>query len=83
MDMYRNLSTTITEMTSDLCRERNSLSNLKVHLVFVTKYCRHVLTSEGLAVLEKSFNDVVKKMNFQVIEFNEESNHVQSCQYRR
>jgi putative transposase len=76
MGLYHNLSATITKMTSDLRRERNSVSNLKAHLVFVTKNRRHVLTSEGLAVLEKSFSDVAKKMNFQVIEFNGESDHV-------
>ncbi|WP_028948880.1 IS200/IS605 family transposase [Synechocystis sp. PCC 6714] len=63
-------------MTTNLRRERNSVSSLKIHLVFVTKYRRQVLTSEGLAILEKSFNDVAKKMNFQVIEFNGESDHV-------
>jgi putative transposase len=63
-------------MTTDLRRERNSVSSLKIHLVFVTKYRRHVLTSDGLGILEKSFNDVAKKMNFQVIEFNGESDHI-------
>lgn len=51
-------------MTTNLRRERNSVSSLKTHLVFVTKCRRHVLTSEGLAILEKSFNDVAKKNEF-------------------
>jgi putative transposase len=59
-----------------LRRERNSVSSLKTRLVFVTKYRCHVLTSEGLAILEKSFGDVAKKMNFQVVEFNGESDHI-------
>ncbi len=63
-------------MTTDLRRERNSISSLKIHLVFVTKYRRPVLTSDGLDILEKSFSDVAKKMNFRVIEFNGESDHV-------
>ena len=63
-------------MTTNLRRERNSVSSLKTHLVFVTKCRRHVLTSEGLAILEKSFNDVAKKMNFQVVEFNGDSDHI-------
>jgi putative transposase len=63
-------------MAIDLRRERNSVSSLKANLVFVTKYRRHVLTLDGIAILEKSFHDIAKKMNFRVIEFNGESDHV-------
>ncbi len=31
---------------------------------------------ESLAIIEKSFRDVAQKMNFQIIEFNGESDHV-------
>jgi putative transposase len=35
-----------------------------------------VLTSESFAVIEKSFREVAKKMDFQILEFNGESDHV-------
>ena len=63
-------------MTTQLRRERHSISSLKTHLVCVTKYRRAILTSESLAVIEKSFGEVAKKMDFQILEFNGESDHV-------
>ncbi len=63
-------------MTINLRKERHSVSSLKIHLVCVTKYRRAVFTSESLAVIEKSFNDVAKKMDFQILEFNGESDHI-------
>lgn len=63
-------------MTTDLRRERHSISSLKIHLVCVTKYRKAVFTSESLAVIEKSFNEVAKKMDFQTLEFNGESDHI-------
>jgi len=63
-------------MTTQLRRERHSISSLKTHLVCVTKYRRAILTSESLAVIEKSFGEVAKKMDFQILEFNGGSDHV-------
>ncbi|AFY61948.1 IS200/IS605 family transposase [Synechococcus sp. PCC 6312] len=63
-------------MTTQFRHERHSVSDLKTHLVCVTKYRRSILTSESLAVLEKSFRDVAAKMDFQVLEFNGESDHI-------
>ncbi|MEC4817876.1 MAG: IS200/IS605 family transposase [Scytonema sp. PMC 1069.18] len=63
-------------MTTPLRRERNSVSDLKVHLVCVTKYRRSVFTRESLALIEESFRDVAKKMDFQVLEFNGEADHI-------
>jgi putative transposase len=57
-------------------RERHSVTELKMHLVCVTKYRRSVFTGESIDLIEKSFREVVQKMNFQVLEFNGESNHV-------
>ncbi len=59
--------------------ERHGVSDLRVHLVCVTKYRRKVLTSEGLALIKESFEAVAKKMNFQILEFNGESNHVHAA----
>lgn len=63
-------------MTTQLRRERHSVSSLKIHLVCVTKYRRSVFTSESLSLIEISFNEVAKKMDFQVLEFNGESDHI-------
>lgn len=63
-------------MTTNLRKERHSISSLKVHLVCVAKYRRAIFTSESLAVIEKSFNEVAKKMDFQILEFNGESDHI-------
>jgi putative transposase len=63
-------------MTSQLRKERNSITDLKIHLVCVIKYRRPVLTAESLALIEKSFKEVAKKMDFQIQEFNGESDHI-------
>ncbi len=63
-------------MSIGLRHQRNSVSDLKAHLVFVTKYRREVLTGAGLKTIESSFNEVAMKMNFQILEFNGESDHI-------
>jgi putative transposase len=63
-------------MSSQLRRERHSISDLKIHLVCVAKYRRSIFTAESLAVIEKSFTEVARKMDFQVLEFNGEANHI-------
>jgi putative transposase len=63
-------------MSSQLRRERHSVSDLKIHLVCVTKYRRSIFTAESLAVIEKSFLEVAKKMDFQIQEFNGEGDHI-------
>jgi len=44
---------------------RRESHNLKIHLVCVTKYRWLVFTADGLEVIEKSFREVAKKMDFQ------------------
>lgn len=63
-------------MTSALRKERHSVTDLKIHLVCVTKYRRSVFSTDGLACIEKAFLSVAAKMNFKIIEFNGESDHV-------
>jgi len=63
-------------MTTHLRKERHSVSDLKIHLVCVTKYRRKILTAESLAVIEKSFREVATKMDFQIQEFNGELDHI-------
>mgnify|MGYP002785198184 CR=1 FL=1 len=62
-------------MTTNLRKERHGISSLKIHLVCVTKYRRAVFTAESLELIKKSFNEVAKKMDFQILEFNGESDH--------
>lgn len=57
-------------------RERHSVTDLKIHLVCVTKYRKQVFTNESLKLIEESFNTVASKMNFQILEFNGETDHI-------
>lgn len=63
-------------MSTPLRKERQSVSDLKINLVCVTKYRRPILTAESLAVLEVSFREVATKMGFEIEEFNGEPDHV-------
>ena len=49
---------------------------LKTHLVCVTKYRKAVFNDDGLKLIEESFRTVAAKMNFQILEFNGEADHV-------
>lgn len=66
----------LQQMTSQLRKGRHSVSSLKIHLVCIAKYRRAVFTTESLAVIETSFKEVSKKMDFQILEFNGESDHI-------
>ena len=59
-----------------LRRSRHSVSDLKIHLVCVTKYRRKILTTQSLKVIENSAKEVARKMDFKILEFNGESDHV-------
>ena len=63
-------------MTTVFRKERHSISDLKIHLVCVTKYRCKILTTESLAVIENSFREVATKMDFQIQEFNGEPDHL-------
>ncbi|MEH2077403.1 MAG: IS200/IS605 family transposase [Nostoc sp.] len=63
-------------MASALRHERHSVSDLKMHLVCVTKYRRKIFINESLELIHKSFVEVAKKMDFQILEFNGESDHI-------
>jgi putative transposase len=45
-------------MASPLRRQKNSVTDLKIHLVCVTKYRRAVFTGESLDLIEKTFREV-------------------------
>ena len=63
-------------MTQALRTERHSISDLKVHLICVTKFRKKVFDARGLDVVEGACRAVAKKMNFLVLEFNGEADHV-------
>ncbi len=56
-------------MANQFRKERHSVTDIKMHLVCVTKYRRSVFTADSLGLIEKSFRDVAAKMDFKVIEF--------------
>ncbi len=58
-------------MASSLRRERHSVSDLKIHLVCVTKNRKKIFTFESLELIQKSFVEVSKKK-----EFNGEADHI-------
>lgn len=60
----------------DYRQERHSVTDLKIPLVCVTKYRRAILTLEGLNLIEESFQKVADSMDFKVLEFNGESDHI-------
>jgi putative transposase len=63
-------------MSTQLRRERNSVTDLKIHLVCVTKYRRSVFVAKSLVLIEESFREVARKMDFQILEFNGEADHI-------
>ncbi len=60
----------------ELRKERHSITDLKIHLVCVVKYRKQILTSESLEVIHQSFKRVAFQMNFKLIEFNGEADHI-------
>ncbi|MFY7806046.1 MAG: IS200/IS605 family transposase [Limnoraphis robusta] len=63
-------------MTTQFRRGRHSVTDLKAHLVCVTKYRDEAFGSEELKLIEEVFRHVAKQMNFQILEFNGEDEHV-------
>ncbi|CAM4158121.1 IS200/IS605 family transposase [Psychrobacter arenosus] len=63
-------------MENDLRRGRHVVFYLHVHLVFVAKYRRAVFTKQVLDDLETIFDDVCKKFEAELVEFDGEDDHV-------
>ncbi|MDJ0647960.1 MAG: IS200/IS605 family transposase [Xenococcaceae cyanobacterium MO_188.B19] len=57
-------------------RERHSVTDLKIHLVCVTKYREDVFSERELILVDKVFREVAEKMNFQILEINGEKEHL-------
>ena len=58
-----------------LSRARGCIYHLSVHIVFVTKYRRKVITKEILVDLEKIFTRLCENQKCQLTDFNAESDH--------
>jgi putative transposase len=63
-------------MATQYRRGRHSVTDLQVHLVFVTKYRRKIFTQASLELLRESFIEVARKMDFKVVECNGEADHI-------
>ena len=63
-------------MTTQFRRERHSVTDLKIHLVCVTKYRDRVFGGEELRLIEETFRHVAAQMDFQILEINGEREHV-------
>lgn len=63
-------------MTTNYRKERHSVTDLQIHLICVTQYRKPVITAKSLDLIEKSFEDVAQKMNFRILEFNGELDHI-------
>ena len=63
-------------MKNDFVSKGRSVSDLKVHLVLVTKYRRKAFTAEMLARLNVVMEELLEKWDCKLIEFNGEEDHV-------
>ena len=73
---HTHLVTWFVGKMQQLRRGRHSVTDLEVHLVFVTNYRRKFLTPAALERLSAVFKDTARKMDFQVLEVNGEADHV-------
>jgi putative transposase len=62
--------------SEDYRRGRHVVSALNVHLVFVTKYRRGVLTGDHLDLLCEVFTDVCADFGARLVQCNGEDDHV-------
>jgi len=63
-------------MSKNLRRGRTCVFALHIHLVFVTKYRRHVFTKRILADLREIFQSVCRDFNGELVELDGEKDHV-------
>jgi len=55
---------------------RHVVFSLHAHLVFVTKYRRHVFNKQMLDFLMKTFSDICQNFDAELVEFEGEEDHV-------
>ena len=54
----------------------HAVFNIKLHIVFVTKYRRRTLTPEVLEYLKEAFSDCLTAWNCKLVEYGGEPDHV-------
>lgn len=62
--------------SNDIRRARHCVFKMHVHLVFVTKYRRHVFTKVILEDMASIFADICQKFEAELVEFDGEEDHV-------
>jgi putative transposase len=62
--------------SSNIRQGRHCVFNLHVHLVFVTKYRRHVFTKAILDDMQSIFADICQQFEANLVEFDGEDDHV-------
>ena len=60
----------------DFIKRRHSVTSLKTHLVFTTKYRRKVFTGSHIERLRKAIHSACKKLECKLIEFDGEKDYV-------
>ena len=63
-------------MKNDFVSKGRSVSDLKVHLVLVTKYRRKAFTREMLERLHVIIEELLGKWDCKLVDFNGEDNHI-------
>jgi putative transposase len=63
-------------MSNDIRKGRHCIFQLHAHLVFVTKYRKHVFTKEILQSMEQIFVKICDGFEVKLTEFNGEEDHV-------
>lgn len=58
-------------MLGNLRQKPHSISNFKIHSVYVTQYKCKIFNSESLTLIKKSFGEVALKRDFKAPEFYE------------
>ena len=66
----------LNNMKNDFVSKGRSVSDLKVHLVLVTKYRRQAFTAEMLKRLNAIFVELLEKWDCKLVEFNGEEDHI-------
>jgi putative transposase len=66
----------VVAMKQDWVSKGRSVSDLKAHLVLVTKYRRQVFTLEMMTRLKEILNYLCEKWDCKLIEFNGEQDHI-------
>lgn len=62
--------------TTKYNKSRRATFNLTVHIIFVTKYRKKVLTKQMLDSLRVYFESILNQWNCKIIEYNGEADHI-------